>query len=154
MSQACPCCSGMPYEQCCQPWHAGAPAPSPEQLMRSRYCAYVMGLIDYLVATTLPAQQALLAVSAMAQWSRESRWTGLSVETADAVDAHTKAGQVVFVARWADLDGSEHSHRECSDFRKVRDRWYFVDPNHSVKARRNEPCPCGSGRKFKHCCAG
>jgi hypothetical protein len=23
-----------------------------------------------------------------------------------------------------------------------------------MKARRNEPCPCGSGLKHKHCCAG
>ena len=122
--------------------------------MRSRYCAYVLGLIDYLVATTLPAQQTLLAVEAMAQWSRDSRWIGLTVEKADAIDAHAKAGQVTFDARWVDPDGSEHSHRECSDFRKVGNRWYFVDPNHSVKAKRNEPCPCGSGRKFKHCCAG
>lgn len=122
--------------------------------MRSRYCGYVLGLIDYLVATTLPAQQRLLAVGAMAQWSRESCWIGLTVEQADAVDAHAKTGQVTFVARWADPDGSEHSHRECSDFRKVGNHWYFVDPNHSVKAKRNEPCPCGSGRKFKHCCAG
>ncbi len=122
--------------------------------MRSRYCAYVLGLIDYLVATTLPAQQESLAVSAMAQWSRESRWTGLSVEKADAVPAQGNTGQVTFVARWVDPDGSEHSHRECSDFRKVTSRRYFVDSNHSVKVGRNEPCPCGSGRKFKHCCAG
>ncbi|WP_369294335.1 YchJ family metal-binding protein, partial [Klebsiella pneumoniae] len=27
--------------------------------MRSRYSAYVLGLVDYLVATTLPAQQAV-----------------------------------------------------------------------------------------------
>ena len=23
-----------------------------------------------------------------------------------------------------------------------------------MKASRNEPCPCGSGRKYKHCCGG
>jgi preprotein translocase subunit SecA len=25
------------------------------------------------------------------------------------------------------------------------------DPNSWGKVRRNEPCPCGSGKKFKHC---
>jgi len=23
---------------------------------------------------------------------------------------------------------------------------------HAEKTGRNEPCPCGSGKKFKHCC--
>lgn len=26
------------------------------------------------------------------------------------------------------------------------------EPARSVKVGRNEPCPCGSGRKYKHCC--
>jgi len=33
---------------------------------------------------------------------------------------------------------------------KVRDR----QPRRTVKIGRNEPCPCGSGRKYKVCCAG
>jgi uncharacterized protein YecA (UPF0149 family) len=27
-------------------------------------------------------------------------------------------------------------------------------PTRSTKAGRNDPCPCGSGKKFKHCCLG
>lgn len=23
-----------------------------------------------------------------------------------------------------------------------------------MKANRNDPCPCGSGKKYKHCCEG
>ena len=23
-----------------------------------------------------------------------------------------------------------------------------------MKAGRNDPCPCGSGKKYKHCCSG
>ena len=148
--QACPCASQQRYEQCCKPFHDNQPAPIPERLMRSRYSAYVLGLIDYLVATTLPAQQAHLDRQAMARWSRESRWLGLTVEQADPPEGDR--GQVVFVARWLDPDASEHSHRECSDFVRKNGRWFFVDPNHSLRAGRNEPCPCGSGRKFKQCC--
>ena len=33
------------------PYHAGAAAPTAEALMRSRYCAYTMGLEGYLLAT-------------------------------------------------------------------------------------------------------
>lgn len=148
--QLCPCGSQQRYKQCCKPLHDDQPAPTPERLMRSRYSAYVLGLIDYLVATTLPAQQAQLDRQAMAQWSRESRWLGLTIEQADPPAGDR--GQVAFIARWADPDASEHSHRECSDFVRKSGRWFFVDPNHPVRAGRNEPCPCGSGRKFKQCC--
>jgi len=26
------------------------------------------------------------------------------------------------------------------------------EPFHAIKVGRNEPCPCGSGRKYKQCC--
>lgn len=149
---ACPCGTGKPYAACCQPLHQGAPALNAEQLMRSRYCAYALGLIDYLVTSTLPAQQASLDRLAMAQWSSASTWLGLDVEQATAADPHTHRAQVTFTAHWADPGGPRQSHRECSDFVNKRGHWYFVDPNHPLKAARNAPCPCASGKKFKQCC--
>lgn len=119
--------------------------------MRSRYSAYTLELIDYLVATTLPAQQAQLDRQAMTDWSHHSHWLGLTVEQEDAETTSDRA-QVTFTVRWADPDGSQHSHRECSDFCRLGERWYFIDPNHPLTAGRNDPCPCGSGRKFKQCC--
>ena len=148
----CPCGSSQTYAACCQPLHHGAPAAGAEQLMRSRYSAYTLGLIDYLTATTLPAQQALLEIEHMRLWSEQSQWLGLSIEQV-ADGAGSNRAQVTFVARWADPDGSQQSHRECSEFKRIDQRWYFIDPNHLIKAGRNEPCPCGSGRKFKQCCA-
>ena len=57
----CPYGLGMPYEACCGRFiSAVSSAPTAEALMRSRYSAYVLGRIDYLKATTLPAQQAAL----------------------------------------------------------------------------------------------
>ena len=56
---ACPCGSGQSYSACCGAWHSGLAegvyAPTPEALMRSRYSAYVLGLIDYLLATWHPS---------------------------------------------------------------------------------------------------
>jgi uncharacterized protein YchJ len=53
----CPCGSGLDLADCCGLWHKGLAggvcAPTPEALMRSRYSAYVLGLVDYLVATWL-----------------------------------------------------------------------------------------------------
>jgi len=49
--KACPCDSGKAYKQCCHPLHEGSPAANAEQLMRSRYTAYVLMLEEYLLQT-------------------------------------------------------------------------------------------------------
>ena len=54
----CPCGSGDPLDDCCGRYHQGHPAPTAEALMRSRYSAYALGLVDYLRDTTLPWLQA------------------------------------------------------------------------------------------------
>ena len=52
---ACPCCSGLDYAVCCQPFHQGtALPPTAEALMRSRYAAFARKQVDYLVATLHP----------------------------------------------------------------------------------------------------
>lgn len=150
MSHTCPCGSSIALDDCCGKWHQGQPAPSAERLMRSRYSAYTLGLIDYLVATTLPAQQSALDRANMRAWSLGSTWLGLEVEDSELIDTHAF---VTFTARWHDGDG-EHSHRERSAFVQQAGRWYFIDPTVPLKAGRNDPCPCGSGQKFKKCCAG
>ena len=150
MSHTCPCGSGIALADCCGKWHQGQPAPSAERLMRSRYSAYTLSLIDYLVATTLPAQQAALDRDSMRAWSLGSTWLGLEVEGSELIDTHAF---VTFTARWHDSDG-EHRHRERSAFVQQAGRWYFIDPTVPLKAGRNDPCPCGSGQKFKKCCAG
>ena len=148
----CPCGSPRSYADCCQPLHNGLPAPSAGRLMRSRYSAYTLGLIDYLVATTWPAQQRELDVQAMAEWSNNSRWLGLRVEHESDTGNNADRAQVTFTARWADADSSSHEQRECSSFVRLNQRWYFITPECPVSAGRNDPCPCGSGRKFKQCC--
>lgn len=145
----CPCGSPHSYAACCQPLHQGQPATSAEALMRSRYSAYTLGLVDYLIATTLPAQQSGLDSAAIAEWSRSSQWLGL--EVAQAVEQGDQA-EVQFVARWADASGVAQAHREHSAFVRKQQRWYFIDPGVALNHGRNEPCPCGSGRKFKQCC--
>jgi len=76
---ACPCDSGKTYADCCGPWHAGlvqgVHAPTPEALMRSRYSAYGLGLIDYLLATWHPSTRP-------ASWScRRSNGSGWKCDT-------------------------------------------------------------------------
>jgi len=148
----CPCGSQQALAQCCGRLHAGALPNCASELMRSRYSAYALGLIDYLIATTLPAQQAALDRAGIEQWSRQSQWLGLDVESEEAVPGDALHAHVTFTARWRDA-GGEHAHRERSAFVRSAGRWYFIDPTAPLNAGRNDPCPCGNGGKFKKCCA-
>lgn len=149
---SCPCGSGDALSECCGRYHAGIPAPSAEQLMRSRYSAYVLSNIDYLKATTLPAQQALLDLQSMKDWSASSIWLGLEVEETLLLGGQPEHALVCFTAHWHDRTG-EHAQHERSAFVQHDGRWYFIDPTVPLKAGRNDPCPCSSGQKFKKCCA-
>jgi SEC-C motif-containing protein len=118
---ACPCGSGRALSDCCGRYHAGAPAPDAESLMRSRYSAYVLGLEDYLRATwhpdTCPATLDL-AVPPRPQW------LGLAVKAHVPLDA-THA-TVEFVARYK-LNGRAFRLHETSRFERVDGRWLYVD---------------------------
>ena len=148
----CPCGSKHSYAQCCGLYHQGQLPLSAEQLMRSRYSAYVFGLVDYVVATTLPIQQPNLDRAGIEAWSRSSQWLGLTVHQHQITAQSPDHAWVRFSARWRDAQG-EHQHDERSAFVRVNDRWYFIDPNHPLMAGRNDPCPCGRAAKFKKCCA-
>jgi SEC-C motif domain protein len=151
-SAICPCGSGNLLDGCCGRYHAGLAAPCAEALMRSRYSAYVLGLVDYLLDTTLPVQKASLDRESISQWSAQSTWLGLEVESAELLGGKPEHAFVTFTARWHDAAG-EHSHRERSAFVQNQGRWYFIDPTVQLKAGRNDACPCGSEQKFKKCCS-
>lgn len=152
VNTTCPCGSGDSLSECCGRYHAGVPAPSAERLMRSRYSAYVLSDIDYLKATTLPSQQAALDLQSMKDWSTGSVWLGLEVEQTQLHGGQPEHALVSFTARWHDRSG-EHAQHERSAFVQHDGRWYFIDPTVSLKAGRNDPCPCGSSQGFKKCCA-
>ncbi|MCF8157155.1 MAG: SEC-C domain-containing protein [Rhodoferax sp.] len=117
----CPCGSGHDLADCCGRWHAGLTtgvhAPTPEALMRSRYSAYVLGLIDYLAATwhpsTAPGDLELQPV----------KWLGLEVRHAATAG---DVGVVEFVARCRVNGRAERMH-ELSRFVREQGRWYYID---------------------------
>lgn len=146
MAPLCPCSSGVLYENCCQPLHEGAPAPSPERLMRSRYSAFVLKLSDYLLrswhTSTRPAQLNL---------DDSPEWKSLQVVQASE---QGDVGFVHFRAVYKTADGWGFLEEE-SDFVREQQHWYYRSGKTregSLKPGRNDPCPCGSGRKSKVCC--
>jgi SEC-C motif-containing protein len=156
----CPCTSGRSYGECCEPHLAGkALPPTAEALMRSRYTAYVVNQVDYIAATDHPARRNEFDRKAAEAWATKSEWLGLEVKDVVAGGANDQRGEVEFIARFK-LAGKEHQHRERSTFEKADGRWCYVDgttpaqkpfKNEAPTAGRNDPCPCGSGKKFKKC---
>jgi SEC-C motif-containing protein len=161
MSELCPCQSELNYDACCGPYIEGTSLPETAlQLMRSRYTAFATQKIDYIVATTHPKSSNDLDEQEIANWSKKSEWLGFEVINTENGEADDTGGIVEFIARY-NLDGKEQEHHEVSLFQKEKNKWYFVngDPvtvdtyvRETPKVGRNEPCPCGSGKKFKKCC--
>ena len=147
----CPCQSSLSYEDCCGRFHSGNMFPeTAEQLMRSRYSAFVLKNIPYIVQTTVPSQQTLLDEKALQDWADETQWLGLEIVKTETLTKIQSA--VEFKAHF---QGSEQPqvHHEHSLFVKIDGRWYFVDPTVPLPSNK-QPCVCGSGKKFKHCCGG
>lgn len=116
---ACPC-GGALLDACCGPYLRGtAIAATAEQLMRSRYSAYVLGDEPYLQASwhpsTRPAQTAMDATA---------KWLGLEVRAARQTGEHSAT--VEFVARCRFAGGAQRLH-EISRFVREDGRWFYVD---------------------------
>lgn len=147
----CPCGSTLSLDVCCGALHHGAPTDTPEQLMRSRYSAFVLGLGEYLVHSWHPDYLNGLTATELSQ--TDTRWDGLEI-LASQGGPDDETGMVEFKA-WF-LEGDErHCLHERSRFVRYQGRWVYTDGEQDPaqpRVGRNDPCPCGSGKKFKKCC--
>ncbi len=117
----CPCLSGNPYGECCGPLHAGAPAPTAERLMRSRFTAFALGLPEYLLATWHPSTR-----PSSLDLDDTQRWTRLDIVGTRAGGPFDTAGSVAFRAYWRSAD-ERGVLEETSDFVREDGRWLYVD---------------------------
>jgi len=121
MNTDCPCGSQYTYASCCEPLHLEKKcADSPLALMRSRYCAYVLGQVDYLLSTTDSSTRSFYSRKAIENWIKQATWVDLTIVSACE-------NRVKFIATYRDKQGVIHHHREDSLFKKRAEKWYFVD---------------------------
>ncbi len=152
----CLCGSILPYQQCCQPYHEGEKIPATaEQLMRSRFTAYAMRNIAYLQATWESSHR-----PEKIDFSKETvQWQRLEIVSVKKGGLKDEKGIVEFKAFYT-LDGQEAVMNEISRFKKIAQRWFYLDGlvksigqvNQTNNQGKNAPCSCGSGKKFKRCC--
>jgi len=116
--------------------------------MRSRYSAFALQQVDYILSTTATGQQAYLDRAAIADWSKSNQWLKLEVLQHQPKLDKTHA-LVEFKAHYCDQnqDGKQqHIHHEISHFVLHQQRW-------DMPITMKQPCICDSGKKFKQCCA-
>jgi SEC-C motif-containing protein len=165
----CPCGLQSPYSDCCGPLIRGTGyADTAEDLMRSRYTAYTLRNWDYLIQTTHSSERSEKTRKAFEKWGKSVEWLKLEVLGSKKGGLQDDEGEVTFVAFYEE-EGEEHSIRESSKFLKENGRWTYSEKQSTIhkkvheepqqpviregpKVGRNDPCPCGSGKKFKKCC--
>jgi SEC-C motif-containing protein len=126
--------------------------------MRSRYSAYTEHAVDYIVGTCVSGEKDAIDVKQTRDWSEKSQWLGLKILSTTQGTGSDTQGTVEFEASY-ERDGLRDIHHERAKFKKIDGRWLYEDgevvPKTIVrsgpKIGRNDPCPCGSGKKYKHC---
>jgi SEC-C motif-containing protein len=157
---SCVCGLGESTETCCLPIIKGtAPAKTAEALMRSRYAAYVLQEIDYLLKTVHPDSPGEADEQTTEAWSKAATWKGLEIVSTEAGKEGDETGMVEFIARF-EIKGVPQQHHERARFKRNHKKWMYLDGD-EIKAQpikraaprvgRNDACPCGSGKKFKKC---
>jgi SEC-C motif-containing protein len=157
----CPCGSAKPFENCCEPYLLGRlPAPTAEALMRARYSAYALCSIDYLYNTSGPRVRREFDAAGSRKWAESAEWHGLEVVATEGGGPDDIAGKVEFIARYT-IKGAPVDHHEQAEFARVDGEWRFMNGKvigpapvrrEGPRIGRNDPCSCGSGRKYKKCC--
>lgn len=124
--------------------------------MRSRYSAFVIGDLDYLQKTSAGEAALKFNRAELALSLPSTEWLGLEILDAEAGREGDDRGWVAFRVRFRE-SGRLHVQGERSEFRRVGGEWRYVRgevdmrPETAARVGRNDPCPCGSGKKYKKC---
>lgn len=159
-SNSCFCQSGSPYPSCCEPFIQGkTKAKTAEDLLRSRYSAFAVGAVDYIIGTHHSKTREQVKRDEIESWSKDSKWIGLKILQKEAGEASDNQGTIIFHAQY-EQNGKLENHYGRSFFEKENGEWRFYDAEglqsgpyvrQEPKIGRNDPCSCGSGKKYKKC---
>ncbi len=124
--------------------------------MRSRYTAYKLHEQAYVLNTWHSTTRPSLADDSTTKLT----WVGLEIKSTHAGGVNDIQGVVEFIADY-EVNGEPGQMHEISRFVKEAENWFYLDGKFSEasqssalssKVGRNDPCICGSGKKYKKCC--
>jgi SEC-C motif-containing protein len=127
--------------------------------MRSRYSAFVKKEMPYILTSLHPDQRSDYDEKSSRAWAERAEWHGITIMKTVKGGPEDSEGQVEFMVNYTE-NGFRQEHHELSSFRKEKGTWFFTTgktmpkpaSRATPKTGRNEPCTCGSGKKFKKCC--
>jgi SEC-C motif-containing protein len=156
----CICGIGESTETHCLPIIKGErPAQTAEDVMRSRFSAYALGEIDYILNSLHPDHRQDVDREATETWSKSAEWKTLDIVSKEAGGPSDETGMVEFVAKF-EINKVPQEHHEKAHFGRQGGRWYYIDGDvigkqpvvrEGPRVGRNDPCTCGSGKKYKKC---
>lgn len=152
----CPCGLNRDFDDCCGPIIAGAPAPTAESLMRSRYTAFVKRTLDHVERTHAPEVFNDFNRAEAERLAEECEWHGLEISRATETG---DTAEIEYVMRFR-REEQDITQTASSCFRRDHGQWLYVSSSVNphitqlrvTKVGRNDPCPCNSGKKAKKCC--
>jgi SEC-C motif-containing protein len=157
----CVCGLGESTETHCLPIIKGtAKALTAEAVMRARYAGYVLGEIDFIMDSLHPEHRKDVDRKSSETWSKKAKWLGLEILSTKDGGENDDSGEVEFRAHF-EMKELRQEHHERATFERYNGKWYFVDGQQvsnvpvvreGPRVGRNDPCPCGSGKKHKKCC--
>lgn len=128
--------------------------------MRARYTAYTRNEIEYIFETSGEQVQREFDEEGTRKWAESADWQGFDILDREAGGESDETGVIEFAVHYR-LNDRDCRHHERAHFARERGDWKFVDGRifgpapyrrEAPKVGRNDPCPCGSGRKTKKCC--
>lgn len=128
--------------------------------MRARHTAFFTNRIgDFLFDTLSEEMKALFERGEVERSARDVQALGLEIRSTTDGGPEDETGTVEYVARYR-VRGQVQAHHELATFRRENGRWLYANgevnpkqaPRQVEKIGRNDPCVCGSGKKYKKCC--
>ena len=121
---SCYCGSQQPFEKCCEPFIQGKAIPqSCLELMKSRYSAFCIQNVVYLMETTDTQLKSVATERNYREFAETSKFVGLEIIRHSE---EQNKGMVEFKASFEE-GGKTYIHHEVSKFRKNGGRWFYRD---------------------------
>ncbi|MEJ6791651.1 MAG: YchJ family metal-binding protein [Lacinutrix sp.] len=122
----CYCGNNKTFKACCEVFHLNnGKTETAQQLMRSRYSAFVLANGDYLMQTHHSSTRPITEKKAIVKWAKSVEWIKLEIiETTNGLEKNNE-GTVTFNAYFYEEGNIEVIH-EKSAFIKENGKWYYL----------------------------
>ena len=158
LNTRCPCNSGLPFAECCEPILADIRlAHTPGQVVQARFTAMAAGDMDFFRKSIVRRFRNRFREDDIRAVSRRLRFRAIRITREEIIGVLRR--QAIVQSRVTCGKGSKLStHAERTYLQRETGAWRvthvdLVTATPPPAGRsRNAPCACGSGRKYKRCC--